>query len=829
MNNKISVKEIDLCQMQIILPEKSTTVEKNAALELQDYLMKMCAVQIPIVNETEMASDVNSVYIGCTKFADSHHVTYPDNKFGEGWLIKAIGGNLVLCGGKTRGVLYAVYHLLEDVFGVHWWSMWDESIPKLDKAFVSADYADSGVPAMEYRDVFLWPVQPKNRFAVRNRLNGWALPIEKEFGGMECWGHPAHVHTFDRYFPAFGGNPGDVKTNWASAMNPEGESYFKTHPEWYGMTPRKRRVPKILCMSNEGLQKAFLEKLLKSIAFSYAEADAEGKPRPRYFNLSPPDMEGECQCPQCAESIRKHGSSGHQLRFVNKMAAEVKKVYPEAIVETIIYWHYLLPPLDDTRPSEDVLIRYCNNKMDILHDIHHPNNRQYLEGLNTWVNLCGKDNLYLWDYGVFFNANGIVPSMYKLSDNFRTFAQLGVKGYFLEIEQCITNDFWDMKVWLSTKLMENPNLDLDVLMDTFLSGYYGAAGPYIRRYLDAAHIRTEENGAYYSHGSTSLINADGFSVEDILFYNQCFEEAFTAADHDPILLRRLRDARMGLDRVIVENFAKWSKEAAEKNLEIPMDEVTVGRRLYQTFAEQVELRGEWDPSGEAAMKAYEKYLPDYVPTQTTPTIQSEEVRLSRLHGCKDGWKGNSPVIADQAELEIVPEDHLYVFTADIDFAGALAEDADSDLGVSACFNLAYKRKTHFLSEEVMYEKLAVADNDDEKCIPVGVYSGELDENGSPISAVWGTIRASDIIADGKYHLYKFPNVVAIAKDNGGAFHMFRDWSLQIYTMSWEMGFLAGKKMDCYISMKVTGNVSCTDPDNLPVYCIDKIIMADKNV
>ena len=64
------------------------------------------------------------------------------------------------------------------------------------------------------------------------------------------------MHTFDRYFPAFGSNPGDVKTNWASAMNPEGECYFKTHPEWYGMTPRKRRVPKILCMSNEGLQKA---------------------------------------------------------------------------------------------------------------------------------------------------------------------------------------------------------------------------------------------------------------------------------------------------------------------------------------------------------------------------------------------------------------------------------------------------------------------------------------------------------------------------------------------------------------------------------------------
>lgn len=57
--------------------------------------------------------------------------------------------------------------------------------------------------------------------------------------------------------------------------------------------------------------------------------------------------------------------------------------------------------------------------------------------------------------------------------------------------------------------------------------------------------------------------------------------------------------------------------------------------------------------------------------------------------------------------------------------------------------------------------------------------------------------------------------------------MFRDRSLLIYTMSWELGFLEGKKVDGYISMKVTGDVTCTDPDNLPVYWVEKIVIADK--
>ena len=815
---------IDLGKMRIVLPENAAVVEQSAAAELQEHICKLCSSQLPIIKENEAFAGEGAIYVGATRFAAAHCVTFPDNAFGEGWAIKAAAGSLILCGGQTRGVLYAVYHLLEDVFGVRWWNIWEEYIPSLPAALVPANYERSGVPAMEYRDAFFWPTETDSRFAVRNRMNGFATRIPSAFGGMEDFGPPAHVHTFDRYFPEVGSQPGDVGSDWANALNPEKESYLKTHPEWFAMTERGKRVPKILCMSDEGLQKAFAEKLIKSIGFSYAQADAAGKPRPRYFDLSPADMPGECRCPRCAESIRLHGSSGHQVIFANKMAEAVKKVYPEAIVETISYGHYLTPPLDDTKPSADVAIRYCNSAMDILHDIHHPNNKQYLDGLTTWVNLCAKGKLYLWDYGVYYNANGIIPSMYKLQDNFRTFAQLGVNGYFLEIEQCITTDFWDMKVWMSTKLMEDPYLDVDLLLDTFLNGYYGPAAPHIRRHLDAAHRITEEKVGNHGFGSTSLIYAEGFTAEDILFADSCFEQAFQAAGNDPVLLRRLRIARMGLDRVIVENFAKWQAEAKQKQITLTFDKVTVGRRICQTLTEQIALRGDWDPFGAEALKQYEKYLPDYVPPQEK-AAESEEARLSKIHGCKDGWRGISPVVADEEELNRVPKDCLYVFSAGIDFAAEA--DPDSPIGKSGLFDIPYKHKARILPDEVIQEKWAVTDTDAAKCIPVGVYTGELDSNGSPLSAVWGTIRASDIVADGKYHLYKFPDVVAVAKDHGGTFHMFRDWGLLIHTFSWELGFLEGKKVDCYVSMKVTGDVTCSDGENLPIYNVDRIIVADK--
>ncbi len=818
---------INLCNMQIVLPAAPTAVESSAALELQEHLLKMCGVETTIAKEDKKATDGNFISIGATEYAASSGVEYPDNAFGEGWAIKATEGNLILCGSKGRGVLYAVYHLLEDVFGVHWWSLWEESVPTLSSACVPADYESSGVPAMEYRDVFTWPLETKSRFAVRNRLNGWAMPIETEFGGMEYFGQPAHVHTFDRYFPEEGDKPGDERSEYAKVMNPDNESYFQTHPEWYAITARGKRVPKVLCMSDEGLQQAMVDKLLKSIEFSYAEADAAGKARPRYFDLSPADMIGECNCPRCAASISAHGSSGHQLRFVNKIAAKVKEIYPEVIVETLSYWSYLIPPKDDTKPSEDVLVRYCNNRMDILHDIRHPNNRHYFEGLKSWLKLCGKGKLYLWDYGVFYNPNGIVPSMYKLEENFRTFAELGVNGYFLEMEHSITTDMWDMKVWMSTKLMEDPTLDQNVLMNTFLGGYYGAAGEHIRRYLDAAHKVTEEYGASYDYCNASLIHAAGFTVEDILFYDRCFADALAAVGQDPVLLRRVRHARLCLDRVIVENFDKWTTEAAAMGLTMPLDKAAVGRRIYETLKEQVAMRGEWDYTGAEVMKLYEKYLPDYVAPDISAEM-AEEKRLAKLHGSKDAWKGASPVIVPESELAQIPEDKLYVFTAHPDFSEKLQEDLDSPLGASSRYDIAHMWKARIISKEQLEGKWAVADGDNEKCIPLATYTGESDPVMGPISNVWGTIRASDILADGKYHLYKFSDVVAVAKGGKGLFHMFREWAMAIFSLCVELDHLEGKNTDCYLSMKVSGDVSCTDLDNLPVYCIDKVIVADKS-
>ena len=41
----------------------------------------------------------------------------------------------------------------------------------------------------------------------------------------------------------------------------------------------------------------------------------------------------------------------------------------------------------------------------------------------------------------------------------------------------------EMRTYLVSKLMWNPDLDMDSLQTAFIDGYYGKAAPYIRKYI----------------------------------------------------------------------------------------------------------------------------------------------------------------------------------------------------------------------------------------------------------------------------------------------------------------------------------------------------------
>ena len=731
-------EELNLENMQIVLPAEPTTVERTAAKELQDYIGQITGKDIGIFREGENSGA--GIYIGATEYAKAEGVTYPTegDSNGEGWAIQTVNGSIVLCGAPERGVLYAAYHLLEDVLGVRWWNLWEEYVPE-GPAIVPADYADSGVPAMEYRDVYVGKeTNTDYAFYVRNRVNGSMTHIPASHGGSEVYGAPAHVHTFGRYFTS---------------------SDFAAHPEWFSMNERGQRVSdRQLCLSNEKLKAEFAKRLIANVA---ANPDA-------IYSVCPNDNKYLCDCSDCKEDIQTYGSAGYVLNFVNEMAKAVAAAgYPDTSIEMLVYWIYVDAPKGGVTPEPNVTIRYADNYTDLLHSVNHVNNTKSMNTLRKWAEISSND-LYYWQYVVNYRNNGIFPSMFHYGDDFTTLQELGVNGWFAEQEQCINVEFWDMKLWLITKLMEKPvtGEEYAALMDEFIYGYYGEeAGKYIRDYLYHMNEKAEASFANQNF-ATYIISAEFVDVRDIITCAEYFDKAFAAAGDDWVLQRRLRAARCGFDRVAYENFQRWEDQAEGFGLTLPFTKRELGERICETMTEQIALRGQYDAEYMLFYPLYDQYTDDL------PDL---------------------PV-----ELADVAREHVLECTAD-DFRltnnYAVVEDKDSLVGTAVRGNTVGRD-----------ESRGAPMLDEEGKIVFALYNpnGEGDE-----ICVFGHIDPQNIADDLGYQLYRFTFTVPYIGRNAYVY-LFNDWGVQIDVMGSQLRDLEGQTVEICLSMKVEGTAFYID-------------------
>jgi hypothetical protein len=104
----------------IVQADIATEPEKFAAKELATFLKRVTGAEFPVVAEQSSTDDkANRIYVGWTGFAARHGIDA--TKLGEEeWVIRTVGDDLVLAGGRPRGTMYAVYEFLEDHVGCHW-------------------------------------------------------------------------------------------------------------------------------------------------------------------------------------------------------------------------------------------------------------------------------------------------------------------------------------------------------------------------------------------------------------------------------------------------------------------------------------------------------------------------------------------------------------------------------------------------------------------------------------------------------------------------------------------------------------------------------------
>ena len=102
-----------------------------------------------------------------------------------------------------------------------------------------------------------------------------------------------------------------------------------------------------------------------------------------------------------------------------------------------------------------------------------------------------------------------------------------------------------LRSYLISKLMWNPSADDQVIIDEFVHGYFGAAGPFIRTYIDRMQYALVESKMSLSIFGDPIDAKEHYLSKSMMdVYNQLFDQAEQAVQNDSVLLARVQTARL---------------------------------------------------------------------------------------------------------------------------------------------------------------------------------------------------------------------------------------------------------------------------------------------
>lgn len=571
---------IDLASLDnwdIVIAEDAIGSEKYAAKEFQSHFESASGKKLPIV-KTACRPD-RHIFIGPSKSMRCSKLGFDIDEFGQEDLrIVARDNNIVIAGGRPRGTLYGVYTFLEDYLGVRFLTAEHTHIPAIGSYLRLGPVDRFYHPPLNFRHIWYEELFQNHEFAAKVRING--IPNDSNLGGktkLKVVGH-----TFLTQVPV--------------------QKYGKEHPEYYSMVDGERHVEyrksgvfNQLCLTNPDVLRIVTEAVL-----------AELKANPDAANVAAGQNDGSnyCQCPKCAAiDEREDSHAGSLISFINKVADEVAKQYPEVLVGTLAYGHSLKPPKTlKCRPN--VQIQLCYRSC-INHPIDNPDcpdNAEFCRDLTNWGKIC--NNICMWTY----NSNSFdfllpYPNLRILEPNVRYFVANNVKGIFMSVVNMPSTEFSELRTYIMVNLLWNPNRSGQQLMEEFLTLHYGkAAGP-IRRFINLLHDHT---AATVPHVNSSNKYAKGYGFDESIADSglKAFEEALELAENETIKTR-VEKASICAYRLAVEPV--WRMKLKDKS---ELDPVLAERMrpLLKRLFELYEKYGITRPNWYGSTKSYRDRL-----------------------------------------------------------------------------------------------------------------------------------------------------------------------------------------------------------------------------
>jgi hypothetical protein len=502
--NTINLVSDNKSSYKIILSDSASHWDSLAANELLHYIKEISGVQLPIISDSSTITN-EEIIIGI-----NNHSTELDlsSIHGDGFIIKTAGDKIYFAGAEGKGTLNAVHTFLEKYLNCRTYSSKVKIIPEL-KSIRLPQINEIENPVIDYRATHYYE-------AMNDEYCRWHKLVDSD--DKKTWG--LFVHTFRTLIPA--------------------EKYFQEHPEYFALRD-SLRVPEQPCLSSQEVFKIMVEELRKRI---------KENPGAKIWSVSQNDNYSNCQCPLCSKiDLAEDSPSGSLINFVNKVALE----FPDKIISTLAYQYSRKPP-KTIKPEKNVNIMLCSiesyRTKPLEEDISADS---FIRDLAGWSKIS--KNIIVWDYVVQFTSLvSPFPNFHVLQPNIQTFHKYGVKMIF---EQGAGNrqgsEFNELRTYLIAKLLWNPFISIDSVMNDFLNGYYGEAGKQIRAYIA---LMTSEliksNAKLWIYDSPVASMKDYLAPELIKKYNSIFDEAQRSVRDKNVFLERVKIARLPLKYAMLE-------------------------------------------------------------------------------------------------------------------------------------------------------------------------------------------------------------------------------------------------------------------------------------
>jgi hypothetical protein len=165
----------------------------------------------------------------------------------------------------------------------------------------------------------------------------------------------------------------------------------------------------------------------------------------------------------------------------------------------------------------------------------------------------------------------------------------------------------ELRAWVLAKLLWDPNRNGHELVDEFLNGYYGSAGPHIMEYFQVTHNAVRATGDHL--GCFSKDTAKFLSFETLSEGWKHLEAAEAAVKDDADLRFRVQVAQLPIMYTFMLHWKDMKKKAKALGADWPMpDSIEAANEQFMKIAKKKNITrlDEWNEGFGALERALER-------------------------------------------------------------------------------------------------------------------------------------------------------------------------------------------------------------------------------